>query len=67
MARPTRTSVFLVGVSPPVRSAVRQALAADDVEVIGEVGTGDAALPLARTRTLGSVDKSGLSRLCAVR
>lgn len=62
--------VLLVDDHPLVRGAVRQAISADDIEVVGEAGTAEAAMQLASTLhpdlvllDLDLPDRSGLSFL----
>lgn len=66
--------VLLVDDHPLVRAAVRQAISADDIEVVGEAGTADAAMQLAARLhpdlvllDLDLPDRSGLAFLRDVR
>ena len=71
MERETPLRVLLVDDHALVRSAIRQALTADDVEVVGEAGTAEQAIEMAPALRpdvlLLDIDLPGLSGIEAVR
>jgi two-component system, NarL family, nitrate/nitrite response regulator NarL len=68
---PAPTRVMLVDDHPLVRAAVRQAITADDIEVVGEAGTGEEARELAAALRpdllLVDIDLPGISGLQLLR